>query len=86
MIIVSKKIIQKDNPELQLTKNEASFIELLLTKPNQLFTKEAIESFVFHETVDENTLRNMVYRLRKKLDSKIVATIKDFGYLLRIAK
>ena len=80
---VTKNIIKKDN-EIVLTKNEVAFMELLLDKPNQLISKEIIENRVFKETVDENTLRNMVYRLRKKLDSDIIVTIKDLGYLLKI--
>ncbi len=78
------KNIMKDNIEIILTKNEVIFIELLLKMPNQLISKETIENEVFKESVDENTLRNMVYRLRKKLDSEIIVTIKDLGYLIKI--
>ncbi|MDY3205015.1 MAG: response regulator transcription factor [Arcobacter sp.] len=80
---VSKKVIKNDK-EIVLTKNEVTFIELLLDKPNQLISKEVIENEVFKESVDENTLRNMVYRLRKKIDSDSIVTIKDLGYLLKI--
>ena len=81
---ISKKIILEDKTEYQLTKNEVYFLELLLSKPNQLFTKEVIEECVFQSYVDENTIRNMVYRLRKKLNSNAIVTIKDFGYLIKI--
>lgn len=80
---VTKKITKNDE-EIILTKNEVLFIELLLDKPNQLISKEVIENRVFKETVDENTLRNMVYRLRKKIDSEIILTIRDLGYLIKI--
>ena len=79
---VTKNIIKKDS-EIVLTKNEVLFLELLLDKPNQLITKEIIENRVFKETVDENTLRNMFYRFRKKLDCDVIVTIKDLGYLLK---
>lgn len=78
----SKKIISK-NTEISLTKNEITFIELLLEKPNQLISKELIEHTVFNEPVLENTLRNMVYRLRKKINFEIITTIKDLGYLIK---
>ena len=80
---VTKNII-KDNIEMSLTKNEVSFIELLLDKPNQLISKEVIEDKVYKENTDENTIRNMVYRLRKKLDTQSIVTLKDFGYLLKV--
>jgi DNA-binding response OmpR family regulator len=78
------KSITKNNQKIILTKNEVVFLELLLEKANQLVSKEVIENIVFKESVDENTLRNMVYRLRKKLDSEIIVTIKDLGYLIKI--
>ena len=78
---ITKKII-KMNEEIVLTKNEILFLELLLNKANLLVSKELIENNVFEGSVDENTIRNMVYRLRKKLDSKIIVTVKDLGYLI----
>ena len=80
---ITKKIIENDE-EIILTKNEISFLELLLDKPNQLISKEIIENEVFKESVDENTMRNMIYRLRKKISSDIIVTIKDLGYLIKI--
>ncbi|BAK72752.1 MAG: response regulator transcription factor [Arcobacter sp.] len=80
---ITKNII-KNEQEISLSKNEILFLELLLDKSNQLVTKEIIENIVFKENVDENTLRNMVYRLRKKLDTEVIITIKDLGYLIRI--
>ena len=79
-----RKSITKNNQEIILTKNEVIFLELLLGKPNQLISIETIENQVFKERVDEKTLRNMVYRIRKKLDSEIIVTIKDVGYLIKI--
>ena len=78
------KNVTKGNKEIILTKNEVLFLELLLYNPNQLISKEIIEEKVFKETVDENTLRNMVYRLRKKLDTESIVTLRDFGYIFKI--
>ena len=77
------KSITKNNQEIVLTKNEVAFLELLLDKPNQLVSKEFIENIVFKESVNENTIRNIVYRLRKKLDNESIVTIKDLGYLIK---
>ena len=81
--LITKKII-KMNEEIVLTKNEILFFELLLDKPNHLVSKELVENLVYKEFVEENTLRNMVYRLRKKLDYQNILTIKDLGYLLKL--
>ena len=80
---VDKNII-KNGEKIILTKNEVLFLELLLEKPNHLISKNIIENSVFKASVDENTLRNMVYRLRKKIDTDTIATIKDLGYIIKI--
>lgn len=80
---VDKNII-KNGEKITLTKNEVLFLELLLEKPNHLISKNIIENSVFKASVDENTLRNMVYRLRKKIDIDTIATIKDLGYIIKI--
>ena len=80
---VDKNII-KNGKKITLTKNEVLFLELLLEKPNHLISKNIIENSVFKASVDENTLRNMVYRLRKKIDTDTIATIKDLGYIIKI--
>ena len=80
---VDKNII-KNGKKITLTKNEVLFLELLLEKLNHLISKNIIENSVFKASVDENTLRNMVYRLRKKIDTDTIATIKDLGYIIKI--
>jgi DNA-binding response OmpR family regulator len=80
---VDKNII-KNGEKITLTKNEVLFLELLLEKPNHLISKNIIENSVFKASVDENTIRNMVYRLRKKIDIDTIATIKDLGYIIKI--
>lgn len=80
---ITKIVTTLDGKEIQLTKNEMYFIELLLTKKSQLFTKKMIEEEVFGKNIDENTMRNLVYRLRKKLNTTAIVTIKDLGYILK---
>lgn len=80
----TNKKITKNKKEITLTKNEVIFIELLLNTPNQLISKNIIEHNIFKGHVDENTLRNMVYRIRKKLDLDIIYTIKNLGYAINI--
>ena len=80
---ITKVVATLDGREIQLTKNEMFFLELLLTKRSQLFSKKMIEDEIFGKTIDENTMRNLVYRLRKKLNTDAIVTIKDLGYILK---
>lgn len=75
---VDKNII-KNGEKITLTKNEVLFLELLLEKPNHLISKNIIENSVFKASVDENTLRNMVYKLRKKLIQILLLQLKIWG-------
>ena len=82
---INKVVTTSDDKEIQLTKKEYEFIELLLKKKNQIVNKSVIEQIVFEKVVEENTLRNMVYRLRKKLECQnTIVTVKDIGYTINI--
>jgi len=76
-----EKILHTPTTSERLTKNEYQFLEMLLQYPKSLILKEEIEQRVFEGDVDPNTLRNMVYRLRKKIPADIIITIKDLGYM-----
>ena len=69
-----------------LSKNEVAFLELLIQKKGSIVSNEEIENSIFGKLTDLNTLRNMVYRLRKKIgaENNIILTIKDIGYRLEI--
>jgi DNA-binding response OmpR family regulator len=71
--------------EINLTKKEHEFIELLLKNENQLVNKDLIKESLFEQNTDDNTLRNMIYRLRKKVDFKdSFVTLKDLVYILHV--
>jgi DNA-binding response OmpR family regulator len=79
------KTILTDTKEERLTKKEYEFIETLIKNKNQLVSKQSIKEAIFDEEPDDNTLRNLVYRLRKKVDFKnTLVTVKDLGYILNI--
>lgn len=75
-----EKTFYTDTQFIKLTKNEWVLFELLLQHRGKLFTKEQIEQKVFKEIVSENTVRNLVYRLRKKIGNNIIQTVPEVGY------
>ena len=75
------KTIQYSQHIEQLTKNEYTLLEILLDAPHSLFTKTEIEGQIFNDEVEENTLRNLIYRLRKKIPVDVILTIKYQGYM-----
>ena len=80
---MTKQIIKADML-LQLSKDECNLLELLLKNKTKLVTKEQIIDYVFNTlSVEANTLRNLIYRFRKKTNLDIILTIKDLGYMIR---
>lgn len=77
-----KKILFENSYPIRLTKNESSFIEVLLANKSFLVSIEQIENELFSDTINLNNLRNLVYRLRKKLVNPFIVNVKDLGYLI----
>ncbi|MFA6193082.1 MAG: response regulator transcription factor [Sulfurimonas sp.] len=78
-----RKQLLINGAEEPLTKNEYLFLEILLAKRSMLVMTEYIEECIYEGSVAPNTLRNMVYRLRKKLPVDLIVTIKEIGYMLK---
>ena len=80
---INKQIIV-DGKVQDLSKHEYKFIEILLrNKPSVVHTQNIIDT-IYLGDVESNTLRNMVYRLRKKINKDIIVTIKEIGYMINI--
>ena len=79
---ISKQLII-NNMEVPLSKNEYQFLEILLHKRSMLVVTRDIEESIYDGEVAPNTLRNMVYRLRKKLPQEVIITVKEIGYILK---
>lgn len=77
-----KKILFENSLPIQLTKNESRFIEVLLANKSFLVSTQQIENEIFNDVVNLNNLRNLVYRLRRKLTSSFIVNVKDLGYLI----
>ncbi len=82
----AKNIITFDDNEQKLSVKEAKIFELLIKRPNQVFTREQILDRVwgFDKEVNENNIEIYVHNLRKKLKgSKVkIDTIRGIGYTL----
>lgn len=65
---------------IPLGKNEKKLLKLLIDAQGNIVSNNSIESEVWKENiVSDNTRRNLIYRLRTKLEYKIIETISDVG-------
>ena len=78
---VSKSVVTNGNEDFILTKKEAIFLKLLITK-NRIITYEELENSVWDEDsiMTLNAMRLFIKNLRKKLPEKFLTNIQGIGY------
>ncbi len=76
-----KKVIFEYKKEIALTAKEYLFLKLLFSKDELLFTREMIEEAVYpEETMSNAALKNLLFRIRKKLGKDFIVTVPELGY------
>ena len=77
-------VLQKDETVITLTRNEILLMQLLVRKKEQICTNEDILNDFYANNIDisETSIRNMVFKLRKKLPASAVRSIYAMGYKL----
>ena len=85
----SKSTIEKENKEVELTKNEFKILYYLISKRNKIVSRDEIMTYLWEGEmfVDDNTLTVNINRLRKKLQDidlkDIIETKRGQGYILK---
>ena len=74
--------VKKNDEVIELTKSEFKVLELMIRQPKRVFTKEQIYESAWYdaENVDDNTIRVIISRLRDKIGSEHIKTIRGLGY------
>lgn len=68
---------------IHLTSKEIEFIEILLAHKGSLVTKHNIEDKLYiYEEAPPSALKNLVFKLRKKLEVDIIKTVSKLGYMI----
>lgn len=65
-----------------LTKAEFMVLRLLMSRPKRVFTKDQIYETAWYDegSADDNTIRVIISRLRDKVGSEHIITIRGLGY------
>lgn len=75
------KIIIYKNISNALTTKEFMLLELLVLNKNKLVTKEMIEYELYEsKPMGESSLRNLVFKLRKKMNPSLIKTVGTHGF------
>ncbi|MCI7084454.1 MAG: response regulator transcription factor [Tenericutes bacterium] len=82
-IDMNKMIVSKNNEIINLTTLEYKILNLLIENINKVVTRERIIDSIWEWTgndVNDNTITVYMKRIREKLNSDIIITIKGIGY------
>jgi two-component system response regulator QseB len=73
---------------VELTARETALLELLLANPQRVLSKAVIHDklYAFEQDIDSNALEVHVHHLRRKIDAKLVRTVRGVGYALGAAE
>ena len=78
-----KMIIYKEDKEITLTSLETKLLNLLFNNLNKTITRNTILEKIWEWTgndVDDHTITVYFKRIREKIDSDIIITVKGIGY------
>ena len=80
---IDKMVVLQNSKEVSLTSLELKILNLLFTNLNKVVKREDIIEKVWDWTgndINDNTVTVYLKRIREKLDSDIIKTIKGIGY------
>jgi len=79
----NNKILTCKDKKIVLTHKEVEFFEILLAHRGSLVTKQDIEDKLYiYEEAPPSALKNLVFKLRKKIGDNIVKTVNKLGYII----
>ena len=80
----NKHFLYEESP-IPLTSKEIELVELLLAHRGNLVTKQSIEEHLYvYEEAPPSALKNLVFKLRKKLPEDIIETVGKLGYVIQV--
>ena len=86
---ISKSIIEKEEKQIELTKNELKILHFLVLRKAQIVSRDEIINYLWDSEsfIDDNTLTVNMTRLRTKLEEiglkDIIETKRGQGYILK---
>ncbi|DAB33141.1 MAG TPA: hypothetical protein CFH79_00055 [Sulfurospirillum sp. UBA11407] len=80
----TNKTLKSGDSSISLTNKEVDFIEILLSHRGNLVTRQAIEDRLYiYEEAPPSALKNLVFKLRKKVGNDFIKTVGNLGYSIK---
>ncbi|WP_321447837.1 response regulator transcription factor [uncultured Cohaesibacter sp.] len=81
---IAARSILREGKQITLTAREWALFEAFLQHPGNLLSKSQLEEnlYAFDSEIESNTIEVHISRMRKKLGSGIIETVRGMGYRL----
>ena len=77
------KLLYLENTHIKLTKREMLLIELMIKNIAEVVTNDMIQRNVWEDKfMSDSAIKNLVFRLRKKVGFSFIQTVQSIGYKL----
>ncbi len=85
-IDLTKHLVYRDGATINLTAREWALLEAFIQRPGTLLSKAQLEDhlYAFGSEIESNTIEVYVSRLRKKLGSDQLETVRGQGYRMKL--
>lgn len=77
---IDKMVVYKENKPIELTSLELKILHLLFMNINKVVTRNEIIDKIWEWTGNDNTVTVYLKRIREKIKTDIIITIKGIGY------
>lgn len=77
----TNKMLTRNSVSIALTQKEIEFLEILLAHKGNLVTRQTLEDKLYiYEEAPPSALKNLVFKLRKKIGNDLIKTVGNLGY------
>ncbi len=80
---LENRVLYNNNSLVSISANEAEILFILLQHNSNVITFEELSQAIWRKIVPNNTINVAIKRLREKLETQIIYTVHNVGYMIR---
>ncbi|GAC1608312.1 MAG: response regulator transcription factor [Mycobacteriales bacterium] len=82
LVPAARRVLRSTGPDVELSEREAALLQMLASRPTQLFSRRDLLARVFDDAESDGAVDTYVHYLRRKLGRGVIRTVRGLGYRL----